>query len=145
MIPTTIQELSQIIDLATSHLKLIDEQTYTHKESPEKWSKKEILGHLIDSASNNHRRFLLAQFEVNPIIFYDQDKWCKYNHYQVAETQQLIDLWNALNKQLVHLWTNLTDEDFQRRANDQTLAFLAADYNSHLAHHLNQITGYNYN
>lgn len=144
MISYTIEQLTKIVELAEAQLQAIDEKTFALKESPLKWSKKEILGHLIDSVTNNHRRFVLAQFEVNPIVSYDQDKWCKYNHYQNIDTAQLIALWKAQNIQLIKLWKNLSTDDFQKRANDQTLEFLAADYNAHLIHHLSQITGSTY-
>ncbi len=42
---------------------------------PNKWSKKEIIGHLINSATNNHQRFVRCQFETIPKIVYDQNKW----------------------------------------------------------------------
>ncbi|WKK60216.1 DinB family protein [Sphingobacterium sp. BN32] len=144
MISTTIEQLTKIVELAEEHLQAIDEETFALKESTLKWSKKEILGHLIDSVTNNHRRFLLAQFQVNPIVSYDQDNWCKYNHYQNIDNPQLIKLWKAQNIQLINLWKNLSSDDLQRRANDQTLEFLAADYNAHLVHHLSQITGRTY-
>jgi len=72
---TTAQDLETIIDRHLPALKTIPEGEYTFKSSPEKWSKKEILGHLIDSAQSNIRRFIVAQYEDEPKILYNQDKW----------------------------------------------------------------------
>ncbi|MBK9046740.1 MAG: hypothetical protein IPL74_08565 [Bacteroidetes bacterium] len=52
------------------------------KKSLQKWSKKEILGHLIDSATNNHQRFVRGQFETVPEISYDQNNWNTFSYYQ---------------------------------------------------------------
>ena len=139
MITSAIQRLEQYIAEKPSHFRLLDEAELEFKPTLEKWSKKEIFGHLIDSATNNLTRFISGQFEDNPIILYDQDQWCKHNYYQVADFSQMIALWESLNRQLVFVWKQLSSEALQRKANDHTLAFLAEDYVSHLEHHLNQI------
>jgi DinB superfamily len=72
---STAADLENIINFHLSNLKDITEEEYSFKPSPAKWSKKEILGHLIDSAQSNIRRFVVAQYEENPFIKYNQDKW----------------------------------------------------------------------
>lgn len=72
---STTVELEKIINLHLSNLKDITEEEYSFKPSPAKWSKKEILGHLIDLAQSNIRRFVVAQYEENPFIKYNLDKW----------------------------------------------------------------------
>ncbi|KGE13105.1 DinB family protein [Sphingobacterium deserti] len=110
-----------------------------YKASADKWSKKEILGHLIDSATNNLGRFIVAQYEDNPIIQYDQVAWCKGNYYQSSDINYMLVLWKGLNQQLIHVWKNLPIEALSRTANGQTLTFLATDYVAHFEHHFEQI------
>lgn len=71
MIEESINRLIYIIHEAPKLLMGIGEEKMLLKPSIDKWSKKEILGHLIDSATNNHQRFVRAQFEMNPEIVYD--------------------------------------------------------------------------
>ena len=68
MITESIKRLQYLCEEIPVLLSIIPEQDFTHKSAPEKWSKKEILGHLIDSATNNHQRFIRAQFENVPSI-----------------------------------------------------------------------------
>ena len=93
------KELHAVIILYTPMLKA-DETGYAAKPSPGKWSKKEILGHLIDSAQNNIRRFVVSQYEEKPHIVYAQDEWVKAGGYQQYNTADLIELWQLLNKHL---------------------------------------------
>ena len=82
-----------------------------------KWSKKEVLGHLIDSATNNHRRLVQSQFEVAPLIAYDQNNWNKYNFYNQISSKQLISFWTIYNQQLVELIKLLPKESLLRECN----------------------------
>ncbi|MFA9201284.1 MAG: DinB family protein, partial [Cypionkella sp.] len=68
------------------------------KASPEKWSKKEVLGHLIDSAQSNIRRMVVGQYQENAHINYRQNEWVKAADYQHYDTKDLIQLWVLLNK-----------------------------------------------
>ena len=91
MIDTAIQRLEHLIAIIPVLLRTVNEEVLASKPSPLKWSQKEILGHLIDSATNNHQRFVRGQFEDKPVIFYDQNQWVAYNHYQETKTEQLIE------------------------------------------------------
>jgi len=71
----TILQLETILSTYEPLLLKLDEQIASHKPSPSKWSKKELIGHLIDSAHNNLRRFIVAQYEEKPLIKYAQDYW----------------------------------------------------------------------
>ena len=64
----TIEHLEKIVNNYNRRLEAIPEEEYLRKPHPEKWSKKEILGHLVDSAQNNIRRFVVAQYEDCPRI-----------------------------------------------------------------------------
>ena len=140
---TTIEHLKKIIRIYTKRLESLPDETYAWKPQPEKWSKKEILGHLVDSAQNNIRRFIVAQYEDTPTILYAQDHWVRFTGYQSYDTRELIALWNALNRHIVAILTNMSPESAQRKCamggQPQTLKWVAADYCNHLLHHLHQI------
>jgi hypothetical protein len=136
---STATELEQIINQHLSGLKNITEEEFSYKPSPGKWSKKEILGHLIDSAQSNIRRFIVAQYEENPSIRYSQDQWVTIAGYQQWETADIINLWYLLNKQICHILRNTPEAMYQRTSMTEslhTIEWLAADYVKHLKHHL---------
>jgi hypothetical protein len=144
MVNEAIKQLSEIIEEYSELLKGISDTKYSMKPSPEKWSKKEILGHLIDSATNNHQRFIRAQFENNPAIFYDQDMWVAHSHYNELPVKQLIRFWKVYNKHLLEIIKRIPAENLMRECkmrdgNHVTLQFLIDDYVTHLQHHLKQI------
>jgi len=135
-------DLNNIIDKHLSALQFISEEKYTFKSSPAKWSKKEILGHLIDSAQNNIRRFIVAQYEERPKVVYNQDKWVMIANYQHYNLPDLISLWYLLNKHICHILRYMTPELSERQCqteNVHSIQWLAKDYIRHLRHHLNQV------
>lgn len=139
---STAAELKKIINLHLINLKDIPEEEYSFKPSPAKWSKKEILGHLIDSAQSNIRRFVMAQYEDNPAIRYNQDKWVAIANYQQWDTADIINLWYLLNKQVCYILQNTPSAMYQRTSLTEALhsiEWLAADYVKHLRHHLHVI------
>ena len=139
---TIALDLETIIDRHLPALKAIPESEYTFKPSPEKWSKKEILGHLIDSAQSNIRRFILAQYEDEPKIIYNQDKWVAIANYQQWDIADLINLWYLLNRQISIILKNTPSEMYQRKCLTQsmhTIEWLAKDYIKHLLHHLHVV------
>jgi hypothetical protein len=139
---STAAELENIINLHLSNLKDITEEEYSLKPSPAKWSKKEILGHLIDSAQSNIRRFVVAQYEENPFIKYNQDKWVSIANYQQWDTPDIINLWYLLNKQVCHILNNTPANMYNRTSQtdaSHSIEWLAADYVKHLRHHLHVI------
>lgn len=116
------------------------------KSSETKWSKKEILGHLIDSALNNLQRFTEIQYAEKPypVRPYNQDELVKANHYQERESAELLALWSGLNKQIAFIMQHQTEETFafSLLLPDKTvsdLRFLMTDYIHHLQHHLIEI------
>ena len=135
-------ELNHLIDKHLSALQAIPESKYTHKPSPGKWSKKEILGHLVDSAQNNIRRFIVAQYEDRPRIEYNQDDWVSITNYQEYNLPDLISLWYLLNKHICHVLTYVpaNSENRESETNElHSIRWLAQDYNRHLLHHLHQV------
>ena len=145
MIQEALNRLELVIATLPAAIGKIDEQIFTLKKNPKTWSKKEILGHLIDSASNNHHRFIRAQYEDAPAISYDQDLWVKENGYQQMETQQLVAFWVSYNKLLLEMISRMTANKLakQCRLADDTLIDLNdlfVDYVNHLTHHVSQLT-----
>ena len=98
----SLQLLRQLIDHLPARLRVLPADKVKHKPAPDIWSPKEELGHLLDSAANNHQRIVRAQLEENPAMpSYDGDAWVALHRYQHREWQSLIDLWTALNRQLL--------------------------------------------
>src|ERR1043165_7301266 len=97
--------LDKMIDEHVSSLRSVSQDEFHFKPSAKKWSKKEILGHLVDSAQNNIRRFIVAQYEERPKIVYNQDQWVAITNYQQYPATDLIDLWHQLNKHICQVLT----------------------------------------
>lgn len=143
----TVQELDQIVNQFKEKISAISNAEFSGKPLPNKWSKKEVLGHLIDSAHNNLRRFICGQYETTPSkIAYDQDFWVAANDYQHANKEDVIQLWVLMNKQISSVLFHLSESDYKKVADTgktevklYSLQFLAEDYVRHLKHHLNQI------
>ncbi len=141
---TIIKLQTTIADYSAMLENVIDDE-FSKKPRPERWSKKEILGHVIDSAQNNLRRFIVAQYETTPFIRYDQDKWVTISNYQNAgSVKDMIELWRLLNLQILQVLRNTTPEAAMRTCesgpgNVNTISFLAEDYVKHLIHHLHQV------
>lgn len=140
------QILKNIVDAELQRFETISEEEWNYKTSPEKWSKKEILGHLCDSALTNVRRFVVTQYKENENIVYDQDFWVKAQNYQNIPLKNVIDLWKSLNFQIVHTVENIPDEALQRKCDTTktvpqsfTLEYIIQDYIDHLQYHLKAI------
>ncbi|MDR6922716.1 DinB family protein [Chryseobacterium sp. 2987] len=140
------QILKNIVESELLRFKNISEEEWSHKISPEKWSKKEILGHLCDSALTNIRRFVVTQYKENDNIVYDQDFWVKAQNYQNIPTDEIISLWKFLNWQIVHTVENIPDEALKRTCDTTkttpqvfTLEYIIQDYIDHLKYHLKAI------
>ncbi len=145
MIHQAIEKLNEFCTSVPTKLRQLSEEELTSKPSPDKWSKKELLGHLIDSATNNHQRFVRAQFET-PIVFYAQDNWVNVQKYQEENSELLINLWETYNQHLAYVIKQIPQDKLQRTAIGKdgqhlTLAFLIEDYVNHLEHHLKQLLG----
>ncbi len=139
---TIAAELERLADEYKHSLLAIPETAFLHKPSPAKWSKKEIIGHLIDSAQSNIRRFVVSQYEETPFIVYNQDQWVIIANYQHWNTVDLIDLWYLLNKQISMILRNTSPAAAQRTCQTQalhTVEWLAADYVIHLKHHMHVV------
>ena len=146
MINQALAQLTFIVEKAPSMLTQISEEKMSEKPAPNKWSKKEVIGHLIDSATNNHHRFVRGQFEAIPEIRYDQNGWNKYSFYQQIDSKQIILFWTIYNSQLIELIKRIPTDNLKRKVkvgdNLLTIEYLIIDYVEHLEHHLKQAIDY---
>ena len=137
--------LQQTIDRELPYLLTVSEETARHATGgPGKWSPKEELGHLIDSAANNHIRFVLAstggEYRGQG---YAQDAWVRAHGYQDLPWKMLIDLWYQYNSLLGHLVARIPEEHLVNRCvigwGVLTLGFVIEDYVLHMQHHLDHV------
>lgn len=141
----TAQKIRELIHSTVSEFSAIDADEAGSKISPDKWSKKEILGHLIDSVANNHQRCVRAGYNAaDQFPPYNQNEWVRIQHYNNIFWHDLINLWTAYNQHLCHVIDSLPDESKSTLCNigkeePVTLEFVVMDYLRHLRHHINQI------
>src|SRR5690349_18403754 len=116
-----IKHLETYIVELPAFYKMISEEHLLIKPGPGKWSQKEVLGHLIDSALNNLRRFTEIQFSPSPfmIVSYKQDELVKVNHYQDLPLDHLLELWESLNQQIVYVVKNIPEDKLAMPVNPQ--------------------------
>ncbi|WP_337042830.1 DinB family protein [Emticicia sp. 17c] len=126
-------------------LMAISEQEASIKPLPDKWSKKEIIGHLIDSATNNQHKFVrtMAQKEIT-FVGYAQDFWVAAQHYNSRNWVELVTFWQAYNLHIAHIIEYVKPEDLSNtitieKSGPFTLGFIMEDYVEHLKHHLKAI------
>jgi hypothetical protein len=137
--------LQTTIQAALPRLRALSEQDAQRDRGEGKWVVKQILGHLIDSAANNHQRFVRAR-GADPVVFpgYDQDAWVAAHAYTIRPWLELIDIWMAYNAQVAEVISSTPSERRQVQcrigdAEPATLEWLMTDYVRHMRHHLEQI------
>ena len=141
-----MKNLDQILNLAIEQFKTIPVDQWELKPAPGKWSKKEILGHLVDSARNNLQRFTEIfhaelPYQVEP---YNQDQLVLANHYQEEPIELIEHLWISLNQHIGHIMDQQNQKDLIKPlilpdGTKSDLQWLMQDYIDHLEHHLGQI------
>ena len=150
------ETLHQLVGAAAKRLLKLSAEQAARPVAPGKWSPKQFIGHLIDSASHNHQRFVRAQLQ-DDLLFpgYEQDAWVAVQRYQDAPWNDLVELWLGMNRQLARV-IDAAPEDRRRRLctahnlheiawesprqdDPVTLEFFMIDYTNHLRHHLRQI------
>ena len=143
-----MRRLDFYIGSLQNRINKFSSQEMLRKPAPDKWSKKEILGHLIDSAINNLKRFTEIQFLPQPyfVIAYRQNELVIINDYQNLPLDHLFDLWQALNRQIVFVVKNIAAEKLNYAVDPQyenkemkTFGWIICDYVAHMEHHFRQI------
>ena len=142
-----IADLRTAVEQGTAALRRISDEESAHRAAPGRWSPKEILGHLVDSACNNHQRFVRAQLQEDLVFAgYEQEAWVALQHYQETAWMELVELWRAYNVHLAHVMSVVPGEVLRKPRPRQdggaaTLEALMRGYVDHLKHHLAQILG----
>jgi hypothetical protein len=146
--------------LASGYLRLsaLSDKAAAVSPAPGKWSPKQVIGHLIDSAANNHQRFVRANFK-DDLVFdgYDQERWVEFHDYQKMPWQELLDLWRGYNLLIARVMENSSNEALKTPRvkhnlyqtalvpvpadRPATLEYFMLDYIKHLERHLRQIAG----
>ena len=151
-----LDEFEQTVESTATRLLSLSEEQIQEARGEDKWARKQILGHLIDSAANNHQRFVKAQFN-NALVFpgYEQERWVDVQRYNDEDWSQLVQLWKLYNLHLAHLASFISPENLRGERNEHnldeiawqpverdkpvTLEYFIRDYAGHMNHHLGQI------
>ena len=156
--PAYAHRLVDAVRHAVPALLALDDAVNARRPAPGKWSPREIIGHLVDSASNNHQRFVRMRERDDLVVEgYEQDAWVATQHYQDAPWAELVMLWMTYNRHLARLMaaTPAGDRDRPRASHNLhlrayrpvpadrpvTLGYFMNDYVDHLEHHLAQVPG----
>jgi hypothetical protein len=149
-------DLRAAVDDAEARLRAIDEEASGRRPAPDTWSPREVIGHLVDSASNNHRRFVMGQVQEDlQFPGYDQNVWVSVQRYREAPWANLVSLWASFNRHLAFIIESAPDDVLLRpraahnlpeigwhppaASEPATLAHIVRDYIAHLRHHLAQL------
>ena len=137
-------DLRAEVERAALRFRSLRESDVTRERGAGRWVMKEILGHLIDSAANNHQRFVRAQF-TSPFIWpgYDQQAWVPLHHYRDRPWTELVELWLALNRHVAAVIEFAPAEKLQTLCTigdhePASLEWWMRDYLRHMKHHLEQ-------
>lgn len=140
-------DLGRTVAEAKPMLSAMNNADTSRRLNPRKWSRKEILGHLLDSASNNHQRFVRAALQ-GELRFpgYNQDFLVKLQQFREIDWEFLVDFWASYNRYLAHVISIFPAKAARATCHignnaPATLEWIAQDYVAHLKHHLNQILG----
>ena len=151
-----VDDLRSTLSSESARLLAMSEKDASRRPAQGKWSPKEIIGHLIDSAANNHARFVRAQI-ADEMVFegYEQDAWVRLQRYNERPWSELVSLWQTYNTHIASVIESISPECLSRqrathnldevgwrtipRDQPATLDFFVRDYVGHMKHHLAQI------
>jgi DinB family protein len=139
-----VAKLASVLEKVPALLNSISHAQVAKQPSGDKWSKKQELGHLVDSACNNHQRIVRAQLETESTLpGYDGDRWVTLHNYQGMEWKEIIECWRVMNQHLLPAAQAISPQSADRKlsvgAKEMSLDFLVTDYVDHLLHHLAHI------
>ena len=139
------KELEELIEIFKNNFSNLDESLVKIKLSQDKWTLKEIIGHLIDSASNNHQRFIRLQLSQD-IEFpdYKNNEWLRIQNHQNMQFSDLLNLFVYINKLMANIISNIDESSLQNKwhiAWDKNSSFITLEnliihYISHIKSHL---------
>ena len=141
----TVEQLRKLIQVVPGRLAALAKEKVESKPDSARWSPKEELGHLLDSAVNNHQRIVRAQMEDKLMLpGYEQNKWVAIHGYHERDWQELISLWHAINRQLLRAAESVHGAAWSHTlrvgsSEPMTLEFVFDDYVAHMVHHLQHI------
>ena len=128
------RDIRSIVDHASVHLSRMKPDDVSSKKAPDAWSKKEMLGHLIDSAANNHQRFVRACCNAAADFpTYSQNDWVRIQQYNESDWGTLVELWAAHNRHLSDVIERIPRDAMSSPCNigkedPVTLEFLLKEY-----------------
>lgn len=142
----TALEIESLIESWRGKLLALDAASAQAKPTSDRWSISEVIGHLVDSACNNHQRFVRAQY-CSDFVFpnYEQNEWVAAANYQEADWGSLVELWYHYNRQIARTIRKIRTPSLSTSCTITpyapcTLGFLVSDYLEHMKHHLNILT-----
>ncbi|MDR2147818.1 MAG: DinB family protein [Tannerella sp.] len=149
---TNNQTLLELVLEWSPKLLALPDETVTFRPDNESWTIKEIIGHLIDSASNNTHRIIHLQYEASPLIFPDyasfgnNDRWVAIQDYQTENWEDLVQLWKYMNRHIVHVIRRvnadtLDNEWITALGEKVSLRAMISGYLHHVQLHLDEIDG----
>lgn len=149
-LPGAIGDFERVLETAPMELLELSDAAASEPRTPGKWSRKEILGHLVDSAVNNHQRFVRAQIAAHldggtlRTPGYAQEDWVRVGAYRTRAWTDLVQLWSLLNRQVLHVMRRVDPSSLPTPCvvgggDPVTLEALMMDYVGHAKHHLGQI------
>ena len=143
------EQATRLCDIVEQAMVATERETFSGwnvRPRPEKWSKNEIFGHLVDSANNNIQRFVRATFEERFKVVYYQDQWVASQHYNGAESRDILALWALINRHIARIMERYPHDRMQILVDCgkaapafDTIEFLMTDYVDHVVHHLRQV------
>ena len=148
-VAAAMKQLVWLIKTATEKYQALSTEELSIQPAPGKWSKQQVLGHLIDSAINNLKRFTDAQISEQPYIItsYRQDGLMEVNHYRDLPIEHLLHLWQSLNQQIIFVVERIPENKLAypvdpqyEKTGTKSLAWLICDYVAHMEHHFRAIS-----
>lgn len=143
----TAFEIESLIESWRRNFLDLDEASAHEKPHSDRWSISEVVGHLVDSACNNHQRFVRAQ-NCAELVFpkYEQNEWVTAANYREGDWGSLVELWYHYNRHIAVIIRNMPQSSLSVPCTITpyetcTLGFLVSDYLAHMKHHLNILAG----
>jgi hypothetical protein len=141
-----VERLSLLIDTVPKKLESLTDEDFNLRPWLGIWSKKELLGHLVDRATICGQGLVRAQYEIQPVIVpYDSERWVQAQHYDAALINELIQLWRWYNRHLLHIVNKLSEEDLEKKVSlehrpQERLKFFIVNYVEYVETTVEKIT-----